>query len=130
MCIILQWKNFDHISAQFPSRSRNGRILNYNLGCYCCIFLHHVKKSVFVIVRSRLSDNRIMLYCDVYMPPTGLQMRTASSPVISKAQSKPRLHRGKSSPRQNTGVLLDSVHTSSSQAKKHHGLKTVFKVNK
>lgn len=39
------------------------------------------------------------------MSLTGLQMRTASSPVISKAQSKPRLHQGKTPQHKNTGFL-------------------------
>lgn len=123
-------EGFDHISTQFPSRSRNGRKLNYNLGCYCCICLHHRQE---VCVRQCVFKDqwrRDHVHCDVYMLPTGLQMRTASSPVISRAQSKPRLHKGKRSPHRDTGVLLDSVRTSSSQAKNHHGLKTVFRVNK
>lgn len=44
---------------------------------------------------------------DVYMSLTGLQMRTASTPVISKAQSKPRLHQGKTPQLKNTGVVWE-----------------------
>lgn len=43
---------------------------------------------------------------DVYML-TGLRMRTASSPVISKVQSKHRLHQGKTTHRKNTGVFWE-----------------------
>lgn len=43
--------------------------------------------------------------CLLYMLLTGLQMRTASSPVINKAQSKPRLLQGKTPQHRNTGFL-------------------------
>lgn len=89
-------ENFDHISMQFPSRSRNGRILNYNLGCYCCIFLHHVKKSVFVIVCSRLSDNRIMYTvmficcrqaCRWELPPPPSLAKLSPNPGCTKGRA-------------------------------------------
>ncbi|TDH00330.1 hypothetical protein EPR50_G00187330 [Perca flavescens] len=40
----------------------------------------------------------------LHSPDRGLQMRTSSSPVISKAQSKPRLHQGKTTQHKNTGL--------------------------
>lgn len=71
---------------------------------------------------------------DVHMLLTGLQKRTASSPVISKAQSKSRLHLGKTTHHKNTGVfwgrflqfgaLYYMLHTMR-QSKKDHGLETV-----
>lgn len=63
---------------------------------------------------------------------TGLQMRTASSPVISKAQSKPRLYQGKTTQHKNTGVLWDfffqfgPLYVTRYDAKKNNtGLETV-----
>lgn len=47
------------------------------------------------------------VFFNVHMLLTGLQMRTASSPVISKAQSKPRLHPGKTTHHKNTGVFWE-----------------------
>ncbi|XP_077949416.1 ensconsin isoform X27 [Gasterosteus aculeatus] len=40
----------------------------------------------------------------LHSPDRGLQMRTTSSPVISKSQSKPRLHQGKTTQHKNTGL--------------------------
>lgn len=63
---------------------------------------------------------------------TGLQMRTSSSPVISKAQSKPRLHQGKTTQHKNTGVFWElfaawsHIYVTHYVAKqKDHGLETV-----
>ncbi|XP_075900676.1 ensconsin isoform X1 [Nelusetta ayraudi] len=61
----------------------------------------NLSKHTDPVITKRLSSSSATL---LHSPDRGLQMRTASSPVISKAQSKPRLHKGKSSPRQNTGL--------------------------
>ena len=57
---------------------------------------------------------------------TGLRMRTASSPVISKAHSKPCLHQRKTILRKNTGVPLPPYFGHLYVTKqKENGLKTV-----
>ncbi|XP_071335137.1 ensconsin isoform X2 [Trachinotus anak] len=53
------------------------------------------------VITKRLSSSSATL---LHSPDRGLQMRTASSPVISKAQSKPRLHQGKTNQHKNTGL--------------------------
>lgn len=55
----------------------------------------------------KCQTNYLSLLFDVHMLLTGLQMRTASSPVINKAQSKPLLHQGKTSQHKNTGVFWE-----------------------
>uniref|UniRef100_A0A665V827 Microtubule-associated protein 7a n=1 Tax=Echeneis naucrates TaxID=173247 RepID=A0A665V827_ECHNA len=53
------------------------------------------------VITKRLSSSSATL---LHSPDRGLQMRTASTPVISKAQSKPRLHQGKTNQHKNTGL--------------------------
>uniref|UniRef100_A0A673CU05 Ensconsin n=1 Tax=Sphaeramia orbicularis TaxID=375764 RepID=A0A673CU05_9TELE len=52
----------------------------------------NLSKHTDPVITKRLSSSSATL---LHSPDRGLQMRTASSPVISKAQSKPRLHQGK-----------------------------------
>lgn len=59
------------------------------------------RKAIRHFPQCQTTDLSILL--NVHM--TGLQMRTASSPVINKAQSKPLLHQGKTSQHKNTGVF-------------------------
>uniref|UniRef100_A0A3Q3J8I8 Uncharacterized protein n=1 Tax=Monopterus albus TaxID=43700 RepID=A0A3Q3J8I8_MONAL len=58
------------------------------------------KQSEHVITK-RLSSSSATL---LHSPDRGLQMRTASSPVINKAQSKPLLRQGKTTQHKNTGL--------------------------
>ncbi|XP_078799164.1 ensconsin isoform X18 [Oryzias latipes] len=61
----------------------------------------NLSKQTDSIITKRLSSSSATL---LHSPDRGLQMRTTSTPVISKAQSKPRLHQGKSPQQQNTGL--------------------------
>ncbi|XP_049915063.1 ensconsin isoform X2 [Epinephelus moara] len=61
----------------------------------------NLSKHTDPVITKRLSYSSATL---LHSPDRGLQMRTASSPVISKAQSKPRLHQGKTSQHKNTGL--------------------------
>ncbi|XP_036066544.1 ensconsin isoform X2 [Oryzias melastigma] len=61
----------------------------------------NLSKHTDSIITKRLSSSSATL---LHSPDRGLQTRTTSSPVISKAQSKPRLHPGKSPQQKNTGL--------------------------
>ncbi|XP_008396210.1 ensconsin isoform X6 [Poecilia reticulata] len=61
----------------------------------------NLSKHTDPIITKRLSSSSATL---LNSPDRGLQMRTASTPVISKAQSKPRLHQGKTTQHKNTGL--------------------------
>ncbi|XP_028253256.1 ensconsin isoform X2 [Parambassis ranga] len=61
----------------------------------------NLTKHTDPIITKRLSSSSATL---LHSPDRGLQMRTASSPVINKAQSKPRLHPGKTTQPKNTGL--------------------------
>ncbi|XP_058469363.1 ensconsin isoform X2 [Solea solea] len=60
----------------------------------------NLSKHADPIITKRLSYSSATL---LHSPDRGLQMRTASSPVINKAQSKLRLHQGKTPPQKGTG---------------------------
>ncbi|XP_041831610.1 ensconsin isoform X2 [Melanotaenia boesemani] len=61
----------------------------------------NLSKHADPIITKRLSSSSATL---LHSPDRGLQMRTASSPVIGKALSKPRLHQGKTTQPKNTGL--------------------------
>ncbi|KAM6906294.1 ensconsin isoform 2-T2 [Lycodopsis pacificus] len=61
----------------------------------------NLSKHIDPVITKRLSYSSATL---LHSPDRGLQMRTASSPVISKSQSKPRLHPGKTTQHKNTGL--------------------------
>ncbi|XP_044025782.1 ensconsin isoform X12 [Siniperca chuatsi] len=61
----------------------------------------NLSKHTDPVITKRLSYSSATL---LHSPDRGLQMRTASSPVINKAQSKPRLHQGKTIQHKNTGL--------------------------
>ncbi|XP_039981702.1 ensconsin isoform X1 [Xiphias gladius] len=61
----------------------------------------NLSKHADPVITKRLSSSSATL---LHSPDRGLQMRTASSPVISKAQSKPHLHQGKTTQHKNTGL--------------------------
>ncbi|XP_078131568.1 ensconsin isoform X5 [Sander vitreus] len=61
----------------------------------------NLSKHTDPVFTKRLSYSSATL---LHSPDRGLQMRTSSSPVISKAQSKPRLHQGKTTQHKNTGL--------------------------
>ncbi|XP_067338713.1 ensconsin isoform X7 [Channa argus] len=61
----------------------------------------NLSKHADPVITKRLSSSSATL---LHSPDRGLQMRTASSPVISKAQSKPLLHQGKTTHHKNTGL--------------------------
>ncbi|XP_053193346.1 ensconsin isoform X3 [Scomber japonicus] len=61
----------------------------------------NLSKHTDPIITKRLSYSSATL---LHSPDRGLQKRTASSPVISKAQSKSRLHLGKTTHHKNTGL--------------------------
>ncbi|XP_029984282.1 ensconsin isoform X4 [Sphaeramia orbicularis] len=61
----------------------------------------NLSKHTDPVITKRLSSSSATL---LHSPDRGLQMRTASSPVISKAQSKPRLHQGKTPQHKSKGL--------------------------
>ncbi|XP_038582214.1 ensconsin isoform X2 [Micropterus salmoides] len=61
----------------------------------------NLSKHTDPVITKRLSYSSATL---LHSPDRGLQMRTASSPVINKAQSKPCLHQGKTTQHKNTGL--------------------------
>ncbi|KAM4529645.1 ensconsin isoform 8-T8 [Fundulus diaphanus] len=61
----------------------------------------NLSKHTDPIITKRLSSSSATL---LHSPDRGLQMRTTSTPVMSKAQSKPRLHQGKTTQHKNTGL--------------------------
>ncbi|CAJ1078237.1 ensconsin isoform X1 [Xyrichtys novacula] len=61
----------------------------------------NLSKHTDPVISKRLSSSSATL---LHSPDRGLHMRTASSPVISKAQSKSRLHQGKTPQHKNTGL--------------------------
>ncbi|KAM9354012.1 ensconsin isoform 2-T2 [Pholidichthys leucotaenia] len=61
----------------------------------------NLSKHTDPVITKRLSSSSATL---LHSPDRGLQMRTTSTPVISKAQSKSRLHQGKSTQHKNTGL--------------------------
>ncbi|XP_036941796.1 ensconsin isoform X2 [Acanthopagrus latus] len=61
----------------------------------------NLSKHTDPVITKRLSSSSATL---LHSPDRGLQMRTASSPVISKAQSKPRLQQGRTPQHKNTGL--------------------------
>ncbi|XP_040920233.1 ensconsin isoform X2 [Toxotes jaculatrix] len=61
----------------------------------------NLSKHADPVITKRLSSSSATL---LHSPDRGLRMRTASSPVINKAQSKPRLHQGKTTQHKDTGL--------------------------
>ncbi|KAM3860932.1 ensconsin [Diretmus argenteus] len=61
----------------------------------------NLSKHADPVITKRLSSSSATL---LHSPDRALQMRTASSPAISKAQSKPRLHQGKNAHHKTTGL--------------------------
>ncbi|XP_041661481.1 ensconsin isoform X2 [Cheilinus undulatus] len=61
----------------------------------------NLSKHTDPIISKRLSSSSATL---LHSPDRGLHMRTASSPVISKTQSKHHLHQGKTPQQKNTGL--------------------------
>uniref|UniRef100_UPI0037E919A2 ensconsin n=1 Tax=Semicossyphus pulcher TaxID=241346 RepID=UPI0037E919A2 len=61
----------------------------------------NLSKHTDPVISKRLSASSATL---LHSPDRGLHLRTASSPVISKAQSKSRLHQGKTPQHKNTGL--------------------------
>ncbi|XP_056283814.1 ensconsin isoform X3 [Pseudoliparis swirei] len=61
----------------------------------------NLSKHTDPVFTKRLSYSSATL---LHSPDRGLQMRTASSPVISKSESKLRLHQGKTTQHKNTGL--------------------------
>uniref|UniRef100_A0A3Q2C7F6 Microtubule associated protein 7 n=1 Tax=Cyprinodon variegatus TaxID=28743 RepID=A0A3Q2C7F6_CYPVA len=61
----------------------------------------NLSKHTDPIITKRLSSSSATL---LHSPDRGLQMRTTSTPVMSKALSKPRLHQGKTTQHKNPGL--------------------------
>ncbi|KAL6096001.1 map7 [Pungitius sinensis] len=61
----------------------------------------NLSKHTDPVITKRLSYSSATL---LHSPDRGLQMRTTSSPIISKSQSKPRLHQGKTTQHKITGL--------------------------
>nr|XP_019947347.1 PREDICTED: ensconsin isoform X2 [Paralichthys olivaceus] len=94
-------------TRQKPNRWSWGAALNTNTpstpadGDRRSVSTMNLSKHADPVITKRLSYSSATL---LHSPDRGLQMRTASSPVINKAQSKLRLHQGKTNPHRDTGL--------------------------
>ncbi|CAG5928131.1 unnamed protein product [Menidia menidia] len=94
-------------TSQKPNRWSWGGVLQTNTPATSAdsdrrsVSTMNLSKHADPIITKRLSSSSATL---LHSPDRGLQMRTASSPVISKALSKPRLHLGKTPQSKNTGL--------------------------
>ncbi|KAL3979844.1 glycine dehydrogenase [Sarotherodon galilaeus] len=94
-------------TRQKPNRWSWGGTLQTNTPCTTAdadrrsVSTMNLSKHTDPVISKRLSSSSATL---LHSPDRGLQMRTVSSPVISKAQSKPHLHQGKTSQQKNTGL--------------------------
>uniref|UniRef100_A0A668TER4 Ensconsin n=1 Tax=Oreochromis aureus TaxID=47969 RepID=A0A668TER4_OREAU len=94
-------------TRQKPNRWSWGGTLQTNTPCTTAdadrrsVSTMNLSKHTDPVITKRLSSSSATL---LHSPDRGLQMRTVSSPVICKAQSKPHLHQGKTSQQKNTGL--------------------------
>ncbi|GAA6229238.1 ensconsin isoform X5 [Lates japonicus] len=95
----LDLAGLEHMQSAFSLYRRYGMTSQY--ADRRSVSTMNLSKHADPVITKRLSSSSATL---LHSPDRGLQMRTASSPVISKAQSKPRLHQGKTTQHKNTGL--------------------------
>ncbi|XP_035507941.1 ensconsin-like [Morone saxatilis] len=95
----LDLAGLEHMQSAFSLYRRYGMTSQY--ADRRSVSTMNLSKHTDPVITKRLSSSSATL---LHSPDRGLQMRTASSPVISKAQSKPRLHQGKTTQHKNTGL--------------------------
>ncbi|KAM9704387.1 uncharacterized protein map7b isoform 3-T3 [Menidia menidia] len=95
----LDLAGLEHMQGAFSLYRRYGMTSQYS--DRRSVSTMNLSKHADPIITKRLSSSSATL---LHSPDRGLQMRTASSPVISKALSKPRLHLGKTPQSKNTGL--------------------------
>ncbi|XP_030260994.1 ensconsin isoform X3 [Sparus aurata] len=95
----LDLAGLEHMQSAFSFYRRYGMTSQYS--DRRSVSTMNLSKHTDPIITKRLSSSSATL---LHSPDRGLQMRTASSPVISKAQSKPRLHQGRTPQHKNTGL--------------------------
>ncbi|XP_067429453.1 ensconsin isoform X2 [Thunnus thynnus] len=95
----LDLAGLEHMQSAFSLYRRYGMTSQY--ADRRSVSTMNLSKHTDPVITKRLSSSSATL---LHSPDRGLQTRTASSPVISKAQSKPRLHLGKTTHHKNTGL--------------------------
>ncbi|KAM7368007.1 hypothetical protein PAMP_014263 [Pampus punctatissimus] len=95
----LDLAGLEHMQSAFSLYRRYGMTSQY--ADRRSVSTMNLSKHTDPVITKRLSSSSATL---LHSPDRGLQMRTASSPVISKAQSKSRLHQGKTTHHKNTGL--------------------------
>ncbi|XP_070781777.1 ensconsin isoform X1 [Enoplosus armatus] len=95
----LDLAGLEHMQSAFSLYRRYGMTSQY--ADRRSVSTMNLSKHTDPVITKRLSYSSATL---LHSPDRGLQMRTASSPVINKAQSKPRLHQGKATQHKNTGL--------------------------
>ncbi|XP_069370734.1 ensconsin isoform X3 [Paralichthys olivaceus] len=95
----LDLAGLEHMQSAFSLYHRYGMTSQY--GDRRSVSTMNLSKHADPVITKRLSYSSATL---LHSPDRGLQMRTASSPVINKAQSKLRLHQGKTNPHRDTGL--------------------------
>ncbi|KAM4529640.1 ensconsin isoform 3-T3 [Fundulus diaphanus] len=95
----LDLAGLEHMQSAFSFYRRYGLTSHY--ADRRSVSTVNLSKHTDPIITKRLSSSSATL---LHSPDRGLQMRTTSTPVMSKAQSKPRLHQGKTTQHKNTGL--------------------------
>ncbi|XP_034436640.1 ensconsin isoform X4 [Hippoglossus hippoglossus] len=95
----LDLAGLEHMQSAFSLYHRYGMTSQY--GDRRSVSTMNLSKHADPVITKRLSYSSATL---LHSPDRGLQMRTASSPVINKAHSKLRLHQGKTNPHRDTGL--------------------------
>uniref|UniRef100_A0A669DN66 Ensconsin-like n=1 Tax=Oreochromis niloticus TaxID=8128 RepID=A0A669DN66_ORENI len=95
----LDLAGLEHMQSAFSLYYRYGMTSQY--ADRRSVSTMNLSKHTDPVITKRLSSSSATL---LHSPDRGLQMRTVSSPVICKAQSKPHLHQGKTSQQKNTGL--------------------------
>ncbi|XP_033932522.1 ensconsin isoform X2 [Pseudochaenichthys georgianus] len=95
----LDLAGLEHMQSAFSLSRRYGVTSQY--ADRRSVSTMNLSKHTDPVITKRLSYSSATL---LHSPDRGLQMRTASSPVISKAQSKSHLHQGTTNQHKNTGM--------------------------
>ncbi|XP_056150149.1 ensconsin [Lampris incognitus] len=95
----LDLAGLEHMQGAFSLYRRYGMTSQY--ADRRSVSTMNLSKHTDPVITKRLSSSSATL---LHSPDRALQMRTASSPAISKAQSKLRLHQGKSGQHKTTGM--------------------------
>ncbi|XP_041814485.1 ensconsin isoform X1 [Chelmon rostratus] len=95
----LDLAGLEHMQSAFSLYHRYGMTSQY--ADRRSVSTMNLSKHTDPVITKRLSSSSATL---LHSPDRGLQMRTTSTPVISKAQSKPGLHQGKTTQHRNTGL--------------------------